>query len=297
MIPANRIWFIGLIFFLLSGTTGVKAEDKPSVSISLEYVNFNGKLPYINVNTKARIERRWHPAPGVEVKVYLNNLEDKSVVGTVTTDEKGRGTIILQKGLKEKWDSSLFHTFYAFSSENEQFSEGETDLTIEKARLVVDTLNEDGLRSVAVSLQVLTESGWKNVQEETEVKIGIKRMGGFLSIAAMGGSFYTDEQGMALAEYELTDLPGDESGNVVLIVKLEEHSLYGTLINELQVPWGKPFVSDNSAFKKRSLWGTWNKTPIWLLITANGILLAVWGVIVYLIVQLFRMVKLGKSKA
>ena len=61
------------------------------------------------------------------------------------------------------------------------------------------------------------------------------------------------------------------------------------------VKWGLPTEVDNS-FYKRTLWAARDKTPYWLLITPNVIIITVWGFIIYLLylVQLIR--KLGKDE-
>lgn len=292
----NYVPKIFVFFLLLFGFVyvGHSEEDKLSVSINLDYHSFNNQLPYIVVTTRARIERRWHPAEGVEVEVYLNDVSEETFLGKVKTDSKGRGTVVIPPSVKDIWNSDVQHTFYAVSLESDKYEESDGDVDVVRARLTIDTLKEDGVRSVVVKLEEMTPDGWQ-VPEESDVKIGVKRLAGILNIGSMSGIHYTDEEGIAIAEFDAENLPGNEEGIITLIAKTEFNDIYGTLIAELDVPWGKPLVIDNSNFTKRSLWGTRDKTPIWLLFLANGILFLVWGVIVYLVIQLVKIVRLGKS--
>ena len=57
---------------------------------------------------------------------------------------------------------------------------------------------------------------------------------------------------------------------------------YGSLVSTKTAKWGQPRVPDNS-FAKRTLWATRDKTPLWLLIFPNLIIVTVWGIIFYLV--------------
>jgi hypothetical protein len=292
----NYVPKIFVLFLLLCGFAyeGHSEEDKLSVSISLDYHSFNNQLPYIVVTTRSRIERRWHPAEGVEVEVYINDISEETFLGKVKTDSKGKGTVVIPPNVKDMWNSDVQHTFYAVSLESDKYEESDGDVSIVRARLTIDTLNEDGIRSVFVKLEEMISDGWQ-IPQESDVKIGVKRLAGILNVGDESGIHYTDEEGIAIAEFNAENLPGNENGIITLIAKTEFNDIYGTLIAEIDVPWGKPLEVDNSNFAKRSLWGTRDKTPIWLLFLANGILFLVWGVIVFLVIQLVKIVRLGKS--
>ena len=95
------------------------------------------------------------------------------------------------------------------------------------------------------------------------------------------------------------DLPGDAQGDITIGAKIDEHEVYGSLMSTKAAKWGVPLDSDTSfakSFAKRTLWSTRDKTPIWLLVFPNLIIVSVWGIIFYLIYQIFRIIKLGKGK-
>ena len=107
-------------------------------------------------------------------------------------------------------------------------------------------------------------------------------------------TYATDSLGTASGEFKLIKLPAaDSKNNIVLVAKTEDNEQYGNLSFEKTVPWGQ-FVNVESNFDKRSLWGTRDKAPYWLLLIAGSIMAGVWGVIIYLIVQIRRIKKIGK---
>ena len=69
--------------------------------------------------------------------------------------------------------------------------------------------------------------------------------------------------------------------------------MYGNLTVEKSVPWGVIVKHENN-FNKRSLFATRDKTPLWLLFMAYSIIAGVWGVLIYLAIQLLKIRKLGK---
>src|SRR5690242_9479464 len=128
------------------------------------------------------------------------------------------------------------------------------------------------------------------------MKAGVKRLGGILS----GGdeaTYTTDSTGTAIIEFKKDSLPGDEKGNIILAAKIEDNDLFGNLQVEKVVPWGKIQKADHSFFEKRTLWTTRFRTPYWLLFIAYTIVLSVWGTLIYLIYQFFKIRKLGKAAA
>ena len=87
---------------------------------------------------------------------------------------------------------------------------------------------------------------------------------------------------------------GDTEGNVKLVVKIENNYLYNDTEVLVEKKWGKTLVSHEEDFNRRSLWGARDKSPVWLLILANGILVVVWAVIIFVIINLFRIKKEGR---
>ena len=61
------------------------------------------------------------------------------------------------------------------------------------------------------------------------------------------------------------------------------------------VPWGL-YVKPVSNFGERALWAARGKAPVWLMFMAYSIIAAVWGVILYLIVQIIKIRKIGQEK-
>lgn len=100
--------------------------------------------------------------------------------------------------------------------------------------------------------------------------------------------FETDEEGKLLIPLQL-DMPA-EDGKLNIAVSLIEDEIYGTVIDNLIVENNHPKTS-STTFYDRTMWAPPSKTPLFLLIVPNLLLLTVWSLIVYLIFILFKIRK------
>ncbi|AMC12042.1 hypothetical protein Lupro_12560 [Lutibacter profundi] len=107
----------------------------------------------------------------------------------------------------------------------------------------------------------------------------------------IGNEFnYTNENGAIFIPID-NGIPGMD-GNIAIEVVLNESDDFGTVKAIVNAPIGVPIV-DESTFNERTMWSPRNKTPLFLLIFPNLLIFGIWGLIIYLITNLF---KISKSK-
>jgi len=82
---------------------------------------------------------------------------------------------------------------------------------------------------------------------------------------------------------------------MVLVAKVEDNDQYGNLLVQKTVPWGVALKTNNGFFNQRTLWTTRFRAPLWLLFMAYSITIGVWGTIIYLVLQIFRIKKIGTA--
>jgi hypothetical protein len=169
-----------------------------------------------------------------------------------------------------------------------------SDYTITKAKMTLDTATADGVRNITASVTKLENGEWLPAAE-VEMRIGVRRHGGILSVNDEQ-TFTTDSTGTATAELSKEKLPGDLHGNYIITARIEDNDQFGTLEINKTVPWGVATKADNSFFSKRTLWTTRFRTPWWLLFMAYPIIIGVWGTLIYLVFQLIKIRRLGTTK-
>lgn len=269
-------------------------QEKPEPSISLRYFNHDGLLQYLKVKAMIKEENKLQPLPGTLIQIYLGESLPENLVAKTRTDEKGESKIIIPVSLKDKWNESSIHHFIAVAEATKKYAEATSELDISRAKIEIDTLNEEGARKVAVRLFSFDSSGWVPVKD-VELKIGVRRLGGDLKIGE-DETYTTDSLGQAIGEFKLDKLPAiDVKNNIVLVVKTEDNEQFGNLSFEKTVSWGHWVKYQNDDFNRRSLWATREKAPVWLLFMAGSIVAGVWGVLIYLVFQLVKIKRAGKA--
>ena len=112
----------------------------------------------------------------------------------------------------------------------------------------------------------------------------VKRTFSLLPIGDMFNS--TDENGVVEVKFP-SDLPADEEGNVIIVVKIMEADMYNDLTLEMTKNWGVPVVLDDPKVEQRSLWAAAANAPISLVLIVSAMILAIWYIICYIIFNLY----------
>jgi len=283
------------VFLILVAGLSVKGQDaeKSPLIVTLSYFTVNNDYQYLKVNAKSKVEGKFQPAAGVEIQLYLNkDSTGKGVglIGKVITNEKGNAAANIPPALKQTWDLSPNHTFVAVTDKSKKFDETNTDISIAKAKITVDTTDD---KNVTATFTEFKDNKWVPVKG-VDIKLGIKRLGGDLLIND-DQSYTTDSLGKVKGEFKKIGMPGDEHGNIMLVAKVEDNDQYGNLRVERSEPWGVKFVADNDFFH-RALWASRFNSPVWLVVIAYSILIAVWGTLIYLVFLLIKIRTLGKQE-
>ena len=98
----------------------------------------------------------------------------------------------------------------------------------------------------------------------------------------------TDADGSIFVEIP-PGIPGKD-GMLDIEVVIEDNDTYGTIKSELQAPVGTPIVVD-STWNNRSLWARGSRAPLFILVFTGTLVFVSWGLIAYLIVNLFKIAK------
>jgi hypothetical protein len=284
-----------IILLLLMAFGKLQAQDSVEVSptiLGLRYFLPENKVPYIIVNTKKKVGKKFEPVTSITVDVYYNEASPNNLIGKIITAKNGEGRVAFPPSFKNIWDSLNKFKFVAVSVPAKGEEVLETDLTIKKAILVVDTLVDAEARTVIAQLKEKVGSEWLAVKE-IEMKLGLKRSLGNLTVGD-AETFTSDSTGIASAAFIRDSMPGDEKGNLVLVARVEDNDIYGNLVVEKPVPWGVKLKAREN-FWHRTLWSTGNRAPVWLLFLALSIIIGVWGTLFYLVKQLLKIKKMGKS--
>lgn len=288
MLNNYKLLLVGLA--VLCGSSAMTQDAKPGLLVDVSYHLTNNIFPSVSVFTKVKIDKKFVPVPAITVKVFLGQEADANLLGIVQTNKDGKGVVTFPVSVKSMWDSVSQFTLMATSEANKQYESAGGEASVTKAKITIDTVFTDGIRSIIATVKAKSGNNWIPAPD-VETKIIIKRSIGNLSVGD-AETYTTDSSGQATAEFKKIDMPGDANGNIVLVAKTEDNELYGNISIEQPVKWGMPFTPVNT-FDERTLFATRDKAPLWLLFLAGSIVVSVWSVIIYLVRQIIKIRKIG----
>ena len=271
---------------------GLSQQDStpPETVVKLRYFNENNSVQFISLESNLKVGKTLTAQKNKHYSLLLADSVETPVAKLVT-NEQGVASTVIPPALKDVWNASSKFNFIARDSAGEIAAE----MTMAKARILIDTSTADSIHTITATVQTFEDNEWKPVPE-VEMKLGVARMGGILS-AGDEESYTTDSSGVVTVELTKKNIPGDGSGMIMLAARVDDNDLLGNLHVQKKVKWGVPTVTEKGFFEQRTLWSTRTRTPFWLLFMAYSIILGVWGTLIYLVFQLVKVIKLGKSKA
>lgn len=258
-------------------------DNKFKARVSAKYTKIMNQESYISLSAKYKTDNGFEPATGLEFNVYKMAADDSmTFIGKTKTNDRGEARFILNPGDIETMDASTVFTYAAKIENNNKFEDSEATVVFSKANLSVEIQMIDSVNQIKATL---TDAAGNPLPGQS-LKVGLQRMYAPLQIGEE--SYETIEDGSILVPIE-EPMPGRD-GILTFEVVLEESDTYGTIKALISVPIGIP-IKDESTFDKRTMWSPPTKTPFYLLLFPNLIILGVWIPILILVINLFRISK------
>jgi len=281
--------FIALlgVFLFTTSFHNLYAQNakKNKVRLKADYVKIMNEEVYFNIRATSRINKANTNVSNIDIKVYNEFDDDKVELGTIKTDMKGAGRFVVKDFNSLKPDSTNTYNILVSFKGNEDFSRASKRLTFRNANIKANLITKDSINYITASL---LDASKDSLIVDASLTVQIQRL---FQPLFVGEEFYiTDESGTIVVPVE-EGIPGVD-GNLTIEVVLSESDEYGTVKAIVIAPIGTPIV-DESTFDERTMWSPRNKTPLFLLIFPNIIIFGMWGLIVYLMFNLF---KISKSK-
>ena len=278
--------FLGVFIFSTS-FNDLYAQDvkKNKIRLKADYVKIMDGEPYLDITATSKIDKKNVEVPNIDVTVF-NEIDDEKIkLGTTTTNMHGKSRFFLGDFNSIKRDSTNTYNILISFKGNDSFKKAKKSVSFKNADIDAKIITIHGVNYITATL--IDKSIDSMVIGESLV-VQVQRLFNPLKI---GEEFnYTDETGTINVPVE-EGIPGVD-GNLTIEVVLDDHDDFGTVKALVNAPLGIPIV-DESTFDQRTMWSPRNKTPLFLLIFPNLLIFGMWGFIVYLIVNLF---KISKSK-
>lgn len=280
IIPGRQVW---------AQQEEQTAPEKKSARLSLDYLNINNDGPRLIATVKTKGERSYENVPEVSVDFYFKYKDQDNKLGTVITNEKGEATLILPETLRKTLDTLNQFTYLAAIENSEEFDDEEVEAAVWRSHITLELEEQDSTKVVRFSISEPDSLGELTGVEEVEATFYVQRLFGLLPISEVLET--TDEEGYLEVEFP-NNIPGDSNGEVVIVAKVDDHERFGYLEIRKSTNWGlaQKINPDELA---RELWSSRANAPIYLIIVVNLMILGVWGMIGYIISQIFKIRRIG----
>jgi len=290
-IPALAI----LMVLLMISTTSWAAEQtkkiKPKVRMS--YIHYSDTGSEIHVKAYYKPKGGGTVACTGAVLRLMNSDGDVLNVRTVGEDANVIFTLADEELAFFSDSNKYFYSFIAELDGGDTYRDRDSDLDIWPSEIKADFLEEDSLKSIKAVFMGSDDSGKIVPVEDALLKFYVKRL--IFPLPVGGNADYTDKKGETSIEFPL-DLPGDEHGNITILIQLEDDDRYGTVVLRENLNWGTELDAENH-FNSRSLISPGNNAPWFMVIIISSALIGVWGVMILVIVNFFRIRTIGKKIA
>jgi hypothetical protein len=267
--------------FLCTSSFAQKAK-KDRVRLKANYVKIMNAEIYFDLSTSARVDGENIDVSKVELVIFNIVGDEQLELGKVTTNMEGKARFTLKDLSSIKPDSTNTYNIEITFDGNESFKGASKSLSFKNANIDAKIVTIDSIHYVkATVVNKLTDS----VIVGQLLKVQVQRLFKPLLIKEFNK---TDENGTVLVSIP-PGIPGVD-GNIAVEVVLNDSDEFGTIKAIVNAPIGTLIVEE-STFDERTMWSPRSKTPLFLLIFPNLLIFGIWGIIIYLITNLFKITK------
>lgn len=260
--------------------TSVFAQDK--VRLKADYVKVMNEGAYFDIQATAKVNDENVNVSNIELIIY-NLVGDEQVeLGKTKTNMQGKSRFKLKDLSTIKPDSSNTYNIDISFAGNDKFSDASKSISFKNADIDAKLVTIDSINYISATL---IDKSTDSLLIGQSLKVQIQRLFKPLLIEEFNE---TDENGTILVPIP-EGIPGVD-GKIAIEVVLSESDEFGTIKAVVNAAIGKPIV-DESTFDQRTMWSPRSKTPLFLLIFPNLLTFAIWGIIIYLITNLFKINK------
>ena len=247
------------------------ADQTRFITAAVSSKNDSGKLIFV---------------PGIKIKFSALGLTGKSFLQEAITNEGGKAKITFPKNISP--DTSGI-TIIASIENDKMYEDAEVQAAVKEADLHIDLTKKDSSKLITATVTELMVNGEKRPVSGVEVGFGVKRLFGIMPLAEEATAT-TDDNGMATFSFP-KEIKGDEKGDVIIVARIMDNEIYGSVEATTITQWGSPLVVEKNPFP-RALWEP--KAPIILIVSFSIIFGGIW--ITYGIV-ISQIIKIKKKNA
>ncbi|PIV49637.1 MAG: hypothetical protein COS19_07660 [Flavobacteriaceae bacterium CG02_land_8_20_14_3_00_34_13] len=274
-----------IAFYTFIGSNAYSQDDKIGARLTVEHVKIVNENSFIKISAIFKGEEGFEPCQNLNFTMYKVEVNDEDEeltseikIGEALTNYDGKAKFIIPAEF-----ISTTNDFIVRIEDSEIYEDDEESLTVTNANIEASIVEIDSVNHIQARLFTLDN---KPIVEQ-DIKVGLKRLFGSLTVGEED-SYTTDEDGSILVPIQegLTGIDGKLTFEIVL----KESDDFGTIIAYINSDIGVP-IKDESTFNQRTMWSPPTKTPLFLWIVPNIMLVGIWSILLFLVINLFKIYK------
>ena len=270
-----------LAFLLVLPISAQKKKER--LRIGAVYTKIMDGPVYLDLSTSARIDRSNVDVPDIDLEVYYEVDGEEHPLGEIRTGSDGKARYTLENLGQIQPDSTGLFILGASFGGNDTFRRASRSMEFRDAAIRAELQEQDSVHYIAATF---SDVALDSLVEDVLINVNVKRM--FRPLRISEEFLMTDAEGSILVPIP-ADIPGKD-GMLEIEVVLEENDTYGIVKTSLEAQVGTPIVY-NSTYDQRAIWARSSKTPIFILIFTGILVLGSWGLILYLIINMYKIAK------
>ena len=271
-----------IISVFLGTTVFAQSVKKNTTRLKVSYTKIMDGEVYFDIKASSRVDKKNVNISNIDLNIY-NELDDENIlVGKSTTNMDGESKFALNNLSTLQPDSTGVYNIKISFKGNDAFKKASKSISFKNADINAKLITKDSINYITATL---VDKSSDSVMRDQSLSVQVQRLFQALQIEEFN---ITDENGTIIVPIE-DGIPGID-GNLTIEVILSESDDFGTVTATVIAPIGTKIV-DESTFDDRKMWSPRNKTPVFLLIFPNLIIFGMWGLIIYLIMNLFKISK------
>ncbi|MGV6845030.1 MAG: hypothetical protein ACWA42_02750 [Lutibacter sp.] len=274
----NLLAVLALIFCFSFSTMNAKTKKlKPRLSVGY-YKEGNTQL--LKIAAKYKEHRKFKMAAGLPLKIYTIVENDSLLlIGEGKLNQQGKLDFNVAPIFINPQDEYQFKVIYEGSK---TFKNAHKSITIKPANLNCELIKTKEGFSVKGTLTDKDNQPISGV----ELKVQLQRL--FSPLPVNNDIHFTDENGTVIVPIT-KKMPG-LNGILNYEVVLKDSDDYGTIKAVTSAKIGSE-IKDLSTFDQRTMWSPPRKAPWVDLLIPNLLILGIWGTLILLIINLFKISK------
>jgi hypothetical protein len=271
------------LMFLISISFAFRcnAQSKERTRLrSYFYIHNNGDREIAVLLTAGR-GKNMQNVSNVPISLEIDMGDSTLFLTELITNMEGRANLHVESGYTFPADEEGITTILASYNGNDTLRSASTDIEIKDVFLEISFDIEDSVKILTVQAREFNNEGQLTPVEELDINIGVQRLYSILPI----DDIETDENGIGILEFP-DDIPGDSSGLITILARIDEHDYFGTVTKTSSVNWGIP-VSYELKRLPRQLFT--DEAPLWMII---GVFIALVGAWYHFLLSVYKLIKL-----